>query len=856
MSVLMSLVLVISATQTQTDWVSGPGTLGPVSSWGSAFYQSTDVNYNITGQISLVATTTPTAWQKHIIQTNGYIDGHGGLFPVDFDGDGDMDVAGAIYGVGVRVYRNNLVELGTATFSEQITLTSLAVRQYCLIWCGDFDLDGDADIVMPSASADGWYENTGSFTFTYHQIGTHLSYIYGGSCDVGDVDRDGDMDVVTFGYASSGSPPLQLWRNGGSMSFTLQVIAASGKVWRVKLGDLNNDQYLDLLNADDVRINAAGSFPATASWTTGRTSGNVDGIWIRDFDNDGYKDLLISDQWGQRRILWFENDGTGAGYTQHVVCPDPTGQYYGDGCVAEDIDLDGKADVVGGYSRVGFFKQIDGDNFQQNIIGYINDCHWVYAANLDYKPGGSDFDLDILVTYADNFVWYENTSEVIFAPSGSLESSIFEAAEPVVWEQLLWNGSRPDNNTLDLYVRSGADASEIQTNPWQGPFPVPLSTSSGSFDITSATSAGDRFFQYKVEMVSDTDHSPVVYELAVQYNDHDVGATAIVQPTGTIDYNTTVTPECKVYNYGGVNETYTVRMKIGDFYNQTATVTDHTPLTEVTVTFPDWVATQVGVHAVSCSTELASDLDLTNDKVTGEVTVRGGTLEPWTGNMWTPGYWKNHRAQTEALLPISLAGGVTVTTFAQAYAILSNPNARNAWDSYLCHLLAFSLNYKYYDGDIAGLVYDDTSVTGESQEGATLAAILALAQSYTSGTPRQDLLTLKDVLDACDNNATTGVLWTYGDGQQGRRLAQSDDKLTISAGTFSGRVEIRLPSGLTRPARLSIYDVNGTRVHTLTGTHVLSWDGTDHTGRRLSSGSYFLRLTTPDQALTRKLVIR
>ena len=56
MSALMSLMLVISATQTQTDWVSGPGTLGPVSSWGSAFYQSTDVNYNITGQLSLVAT--------------------------------------------------------------------------------------------------------------------------------------------------------------------------------------------------------------------------------------------------------------------------------------------------------------------------------------------------------------------------------------------------------------------------------------------------------------------------------------------------------------------------------------------------------------------------------------------------------------------------------------------------------------------------------------------------------------------------------------------------------------------------------------------------------------------------------
>jgi hypothetical protein len=852
----MSLMLVISATQTQTDWVSGPGTLGPVSSWGSAFYQSESINYNITGQISLVATTTPTGWQKHLIQYNGNIDGHGALFPVDFDGDGDMDLAGAIYNVGVRVYSNQMVETGTATFTEQVTLTSLAVPQCCIIWCGDLDLDGDADIVLPSISADGWYENTGSYTFTYHQIGTHSTYGYGGSCDVGDIDRDGDMDVVACGYDYSGYNPLRLWRNGGSVTFTYAQISSSGKFWRVKLGDLNNDQYLDLLNADDVRINSSGSFPATPSWTSGRPSGNVDGIWIRDFDNDGDKDLLLSDQWGQRRILWFENDGTGTSYTQHVVCPDPTGQYYGDGCVAEDIDLDGKADVVGGYSRVGFFKQITGDNFQQNIIDYISDCHWVFAANMDYKPGGNDFDLDILATYADNFVWYENTASVVFATYGVLESSIFEVTDPMAWEALLWNGNRTSSTTLSLYVRTGADATEIQANSWQGPFEVPVNTASGEFDISSVTTAGDRFFQYKVVMGGDGSESPVVYELAVRYNDHDVGATTIVLPTGTIVYNTTITPECKVYNYGSVNESYTVRMKIGDFYNRTATVTDHSPLTEITVTFPDWVATQVGTHVVSCSTELGTDLDLTNDKVTGEVTVQGGTLEPWTGNMWTPGYWKNHRAQTEALLPVSLAGGVTVTTFAEAYAILSNPSARNAWDSYLCHLLAFSLNYKNYDGDIAGLVYDDTSVTGEPQEGATLAAILALAQSYTSGTPRQDLLTLKDVLDACDNNATTGVLWTYGDGQQGRRLAQSDDKLTISAGTFSGRVEIRLPSGLTRPARVSIYNVNGTVVRTLTGTHVLSWDGTDHTGRRLSSGSYFLRLATSDQVLTRKLVIR
>ncbi len=101
----------------------------------------------------------------------------------------------------------------------------------------------------------------------------------------------------------------------------------------------------------------------------------------------------------------------------------------------------------------------------------------------------------------------------------------------------------------------------------------------------------------------------------------DVGVTAIVAPAGTVNPGTSVTPACSVYNYGSEAVTYTVRMQIGTFYNQTASVTDHAPGTAAYVTFPNWTASPLGLWAVKCSTELVGDLRPANDKKTGTVAV-------------------------------------------------------------------------------------------------------------------------------------------------------------------------------------------------------------------------------------------
>ncbi len=114
----------------------------------------------------------------------------------------------------------------------------------------------------------------------------------------------------------------------------------------------------------------------------------------------------------------------------------------------------------------------------------------------------------------------------------------------------------------------------------------------------------------------------------------DVGGITICSPPLFVDSGTRVVPSCSVYNYGNTTENYPVRTKIGDFYNETALVTNHQPGTKLYLTFPDWFAVQVGSHSVKCSTELSGDFHPENDDQEGTTTV--GVLDCGVREIYEP----------------------------------------------------------------------------------------------------------------------------------------------------------------------------------------------------------------------------
>ncbi|NPV14001.1 T9SS type A sorting domain-containing protein [candidate division WOR-3 bacterium] len=101
----------------------------------------------------------------------------------------------------------------------------------------------------------------------------------------------------------------------------------------------------------------------------------------------------------------------------------------------------------------------------------------------------------------------------------------------------------------------------------------------------------------------------------------DVAATEILAPTGTIQYGVPVTPQAKVWNFGGGTQTFPVEFTIGSVYTDTQTVSNLGPGDSAVVSFDPWTPTTIGNHTTRCVTLLGSDEVHTNDTVTGSTFV-------------------------------------------------------------------------------------------------------------------------------------------------------------------------------------------------------------------------------------------
>jgi hypothetical protein len=70
-----------------------------------------------------------------------------------------------------------------------------------------------------------------------------------------------------------------------------------------------------------------------------------------------------------------------------------------------------------------------------------------------------------------------------------------------------------------------------------------------------------------------------------------------------------------------------------------------------------------------------------------------------------------------------------------------------------------------------------------------------------------------------------------------------------------------IPSGLSAPVTLKIYDIRGTLVRTLVndvkgeGIYTVEWNATDNYGSRVSCGVYLCRITAGELDQTRKMIL-
>jgi hypothetical protein len=166
----------------------------------------------------------------------------------DIDGDWDLDLITSAQNSGFTVFKND----GSGAFGSGTALNNLGNtgRRSLHTSMGDIDGDGDLDLITSSydtSSVFVVYENDGSGNFnsgtaiqtTFDHDGAHTS--------IGDIDGDGDLDLVT---SAAGSDAFVVFENDGTGTFgpgtQLDTTLDDGAV-HVTLGDLNGDGGLDLI---------------------------------------------------------------------------------------------------------------------------------------------------------------------------------------------------------------------------------------------------------------------------------------------------------------------------------------------------------------------------------------------------------------------------------------------------------------------------------------------------------------------------------------------------------------------------------------------------------------------------------
>ena len=510
------VIMIVGAICIQTDWLSGPGELGPVAEWGKKFYQSDSITYNIAGQISPIATQiNPQAWSTHIIDSDASI-GYHSIWPADFDNDGDIDLAGWKGGNNLlQFYRND-----NDTFKKVSSYAGPNVSALGFLYGADLNNDGFTDVVVPGGDSGGlkWYQNIGGFDFIPHLISSTSEYI---CVSGGDIDNDGDTDlVVTRGYLT----PVEIWKNNGDGSFSLyQSLPCRG--WRAAFGDLNGDGWTDLVIGDSydckfiVFLNyGGGDFHQAGTFANGYSN---DALWIRDIDNDGDLDILCGLMRGNSHTLvnlsWMENSGDGVNYTQHNVW-NGIYIYYGSGGFAEDVDLDGKVDVVSGYHSLAGFRQINPANFtiyQLDALGSYT--HWLYPVQLGCGQCRQRANVDILACWDGSFVWYENKMVTEFASNSHLESSILESQwEMAQWKYSGYEACAPSDDALSFQFRTANTVEDIIVSDWSTPVYAPSGEMARDSIQLKLTVNDAKLFQYRINYKGAAD-APVVYKVWVSY---------------------------------------------------------------------------------------------------------------------------------------------------------------------------------------------------------------------------------------------------------------------------------------------------------------------------------------------------
>jgi len=317
-----------------------------------------------------------------------------GVAFIDYDNDGwpdiflvnGMDWPGHVQKHSTpKLYHNN----HDGTFTDVTHKAGLDVEMFGMgVAVGDYDNDGFDDLFITAYGQNRLFHNNGNGTFTdvTTTAGLQGPREFSTSAAWVDYDKDGHLDLVVGNYVqwspdadlfctldgkskayctpeSYKGTAVRLWHNNGDRTFTdvtqkAGLGDATSKTLGVAVLDYDNDGWPDLLFSNDTqpnklyRNNGNGTFTEKAvvagvAFSEDGVARAGMGVDAADYDHSGFTSLLITN-FSNQMLSLYHNEGKGL-----FVDEAPRSEIgraslltLGFGCFFFDYDLDGWPDVL------------------------------------------------------------------------------------------------------------------------------------------------------------------------------------------------------------------------------------------------------------------------------------------------------------------------------------------------------------------------------------------------------------------------------------------------------------------------------------------------------------------------------
>ncbi len=353
----------------------------------------------------------------------------------DLDNDGDLDVMVAYTRSRDRIYLNNgSSDPFSGVSGIEISEDALDSRG---IDAADVDGDGDYDILIAHSGINKVYvNNTPTTSFSPADAVDATSETENSQdIDYGDVDNDGDIDVV---FADEGFARL-LINNGTSQPFAgqstlLLSLASTAQPRSIKLADVNRDGLLDLLvggvfgasngQAVTLIINDGDATPFSGTPANihdiGPTIGadSYDYTWsfaVGDVNHDGYPDVVMAraNQYGSadgiNKLFLNDHNIDADGNPFNFIAEIDIGTASISRSVAlGDVNGDGNLDLVVGNNSYNLLYLGDGDNSPFSGGSTIITTDADYTLKIILLDVNHDGKLDVITGNTGNTKIYYN----------------------------------------------------------------------------------------------------------------------------------------------------------------------------------------------------------------------------------------------------------------------------------------------------------------------------------------------------------------------------------------------------------------------------------------------------------------